>query len=308
MKRVFRNAEDELRLIWIWLIGIAVYYAIHSLFARLYMWGLMSVVNADSMTPTMMAFSDLLFQLPIAALTIIAFAILHRKLLHEPMLIRPRPLLIGCGAMLACIAGAVLLLTVMGKLRIVPAMDGWAEDYGEYVLVTAVYALITIIMAMTSVIFRYCFLCGSALKRLDRRAALLVCLLLFGLLSVLGGSGEVIAKLNNVLFVALLLLALDVGGAGACCGVLLGQCLGLSVLFGSQSSAYVLTRIVPTSVEATIAPAVRDPLTGGSAGARESLWLMGVFALMIVIALLCNASVRERLWGYAKRVILGGMQ
>ena len=308
MKRVFRNAEGDLRLIWIVLIGIAAYYAINLLLARLYMLGLTAVMDMDSMTATKVALSDLLLQLPIAALTVIAFAILHRKLLREPLWIQPRRLLIACGATLAGIVGAIMLLTAMGKLRIVPVSDGWAADYGEYVLTTVIYAIITISAAMAAAIFRYCFVCGSVLERLDRKLALLICLLLFGLLAVFGSGGGILVKLNGVLFVALLLLALDIGGAGACLGVLLGQSLGLSFLFGSQNSAYVLMRIVPTSMEATIAPAVVDPLTGGSEGAWGSLWLICVRLLLIAIALLCSKGVRDRLRGLGKKIASEGME
>ena len=201
-----------------------------------------------------------------------------------------------------------MLLAAMDKIRIVPVSDGWAADYGEYVLITVIYAIITISAAMAAAIFRYCFVCGSILKRLDRKLALLICLLLFGLLAVFGSGGGILVKLNGVLFVALLVLALDIGGAGACLGVLLGQSLGLSLLIGSHNSAYVLMRIVPTSLEATIAPTVADPLTGGSEGAWGSLWLICVRLLLIAIALLCSKGVRDRLRGLGKKIASEGME
>ena len=298
MKNIFRNREGALQLIRIWLIGIAVYVAIDALLARLYLLALTSAWDVGFVEPVRVAFSDLLFRLPISALEITALAILHRKLLDEPLHLKLRPLLLACGAMLAAITAAVLLLVAAGRLRIVSALDGWAANYGEFILTTAIYALITISIALATAIFRYCFLCGSALKRLNRWAALAICFLLFGLRAVLAGSGGVIAKLNDALSVALYLLALDVGGVGACCGVVLGQCLGLAVLFGSQNSAYVLMRLVPASD--VIAPTVHDLLTGGSAGLPDGLWLTGVLVAMIVLTMLCDAGMRAKLRAFLK--------
>lgn len=304
MRRIFRNSKDELRLVWIWLIGIAVYCAINLGIGNLYKWVLYKVLPLEgTITTVTMVTADLLLQIPIIALTVIAFVALHRYLLEEPMRFRFRSLLIACGAALLAIAAAVLLLTAMGKLHIVRITEQWGYLPEEYALATAVYASLSLLATVASGIFRYGFLCGSVFKRLNRRAALLVCLLIFGMYSVLNSAEGIVWKVNGVLTMALILLALDLGGAGASCGVLLGMSVGLGVLFGSPDSAYTLTRIIPTSMEAIIAPTVNDPLTGGGAGAWCSLWLTIVLALLISIALLCHENVRSRL----KKCICGGM-
>lgn len=307
MKRLFRNTKGELRLIWIWLIGIAVYCAINLVIGNLYKWVLFKALSLEGIVSTgTMLMADLLLELPIIALTIIAFRALYRYLLDEPMCFKARPLFIACGAVLAAITAAVLLLTAAGKLHIVRVTEQWGYDPGEYALATAVYAPLSLLTTIAAAIFRYGFLCGSTFKRLNRRAALLVCLLIFGAYSVLNSSGEIIWKLNGVLTVALTLLALDIGGVGAGCGVPLGMLLGLGVIFGSPNSAYTLTRIIPMCVEESLAPVVTDLLTGGNAGAWGGLWLTCVLALLIVIALLCHARVRERLREWTRRVIASG--
>lgn len=307
MRQVFYNSKGELRLVWIWTIGIAIYYAINLGIGNLYKWILFRILPLEGAVSTgMMLTADLLLELPIIALTIIISRALYRYLLNASMCFEVRPLLIACGAVLAAITAAVLALSAMGRLHIVRATVPWmVDDPKEYALATAVHAPLSVLSTIATAVFRYGFLCGSAFKRMKRRAALLACLLIFGACSLLNSSGGVIWKINGVLTVALTLLALNLAGAGAGCGVPLGMLLGLGVFFGAPNSVYTLMQIIPACVEASIAPVVADPLTGGSAGAWGGLWLTAVLALLIAIALLCHERVRE----LVKRAIAsGGME
>lgn len=303
MKNIFRNSKGELRLIWIWAVGIAAYYVLNTLASRVYANAMMSVLPVDVMSDVAMALADLVTVLPIVVLTVILCQVLHRNLLHEPMWIALKPLLIACCAALGSIVAAVLLLMALGKLRIEAAPNLFAMAPGELALTTACYALISISMSMSSVLFYYGFLCDGVLKRLDQRIAVPACVILIGGYTALTGGGGAIRKLNYVLNTALTVLALDLGGVGACCGVTLGVGAGLGVIFGSPSSNYVLMRIIPTSLEATIAPIVHDPLTGGADGAWAGLWLTAVLALLIAITLLCHAENRAALRALFRRAM-----
>lgn len=303
MRRVFRNAEGELRLVWIWLIGIVTYYLINSGIPWLLGLMIQALPTIEYSAVPRWANMGLLpaVQFLLLVLTLVVFIRLHRRFLCKPLRLHLRPLLVAGGAMLAGITAAILLLSAMGKLQIVTVGSDWVGGYGEYLLLTAIFAADSLGTALAGAIYRYAFLFGSARTRLGRRRALLLYLLLYALIIVLGRSGTLIRTINNVLMVALLLLAFDVGGAGACCGVLLGASLGIGVIFGWENSIFVLLRAIQPS-SALIAPNTFDLLTGGGMGSWESLWLTGLLLLSIAVALLFDAGVRAKLRVLLKRV------
>ena len=273
-KNIFVNHEKQLRLLWVWLIGLAAYY--------LWNWHLTALISGGIEALYALSVSVLIQGIPTVRIemisavgTIVIFLVLSKKLLgkrEEERFNWGRMFKWAGIGFIAAVAG-ILLCLILDSLRLETSFAQPAFGITQLIALPLCF-----LVKLAGEIFVMDYLFESAQERLNKYIAFFMVLAVELLLEGMEEELTVFMLINSSLQVLLCCLMHNRVGLPATVGLLFGWSYVLTAIFSTSNG--VIWQYYTVS---------ENWLTGGEAGLFGGAW-----ATLVLVLLIASMLLRDR--------------